>query len=109
MAIRDRRTFGAAQVAVGTVLLLACTHFLSKNVASDWILAVMGFFGFMLVVFGVLTATGMRIRKGKFTIAGHGADIELDFEYQRAVEILHTAVEPKTIDEDLKHSRTHFA
>ena len=109
MAIRDRRTFGAAQVAVGTMLLLACIYYLTGDDASEWILAVLGFFGFMLVIFGVFTAIGMRIRKGKFTIAGHGAEFELDSEYQRAGVILQTAVEPKTIDEDLKQSRKHFA
>ena len=109
MDSRNRKILWATLMTMGIILLLACILLLIYSEASDVILAVLATCGLILMTLGVITATGLRIRKGKFMFAGSGAEFELESERQPSAEILEADVEPKTIDEDLKQSRKHFA
>jgi ubiquinone/menaquinone biosynthesis C-methylase UbiE len=76
---------------------------------SSYTIPIFGFFGFLLVVIGALTGSGVRIGKWKLAVAGNEAEFDFVSDYYREAVDLEIDVEPKTIDTELRKVREEFA
>ena len=100
--------FGLCQLGVGSALLLVVIVLALNGGSIEAILA-LGFFGFMLVMMGALTGSGLRLKKWKLAIAGHESEVGFASDYYREAVDLEIDVEPKTIDKELRKVREEFA